>query len=222
MRLIALWLSAVCIIVFVLQLFFGTDPFVLDSALVAHEPWRIVTSIFAHENALHLLSNLFALCLFGLVLEGRIGPKRTLFLFLFSGIVINIFSPYERSLGASGAIYAIIGALAILRPMMVVWVEMMPMPMLLAGVVYLIQDMVGVFIPHGNVANLAHISGLFIGALIAALFWRSEFADHPKRKQRHRFDPVLESKIDRWEEHYMREDNKKQFEPADFDEEEDA
>lgn len=219
MRFVALWLSAICVVVFILQLFFGTSSFILDRALVAHEPWRIVTSIFAHDNSLHLLTNLFALCLFGLILEGRIGPKRTLFLFLFSGIVVNVFSPYERSLGASGAIYSLIGALAVLRPTMVVWVEMIPMPMLLAGLVYLIQDMVGVFIPHDNVANLAHISGLFIGAFIAAIFWRSEFADRPRREKRHRFDPVLESKIDRWEEHYMGEDRKKRFESAEFDEE---
>ncbi|MEK6960522.1 MAG: rhomboid family intramembrane serine protease [Nanoarchaeota archaeon] len=220
MRYTALWLSAICVVVFAIQLIFGTDPFILDRALVWSEPWRLVTSVFAHENMLHLLSNLFALCLFGLVLEGRIGPKRVLFLFLFSGIVINIFSPYERSLGASGAIYAVIGALAVLRPMMVVWFEMMPMPMLLAALAYLIQDTVGFFIPHDNVANLAHISGLFIGGFIAALLWRSEFADHPKRKQRRRFDPVLESKIDRWEDHYMREDSKKDFKQSDFEKEE--
>lgn len=202
MRFIALWLSAICIAVFILQLFVGTDAFILDKAQMWSEPWRIITSIFAHADAYHLLSNLFALCLFGLVLEGRIGPKRVLTLFLVSGILVNIFTMYLRSLGASGAIYSLIGCLAVLRPMMVIWVDMIPMPMIVAGIVYLVQDSIRSFIPS-NIANLAHITGLFIGAA-AGLFWRKRFGDRTRLRQKPGYSPELEKDIDKWEMDYMK------------------
>lgn len=200
MRFMALWLGGLCVLMFFIQGIIGIDAVVLDRSLMFSEPWRLVTSIFAHGGIGHLLSNLFGLGLFGLILEGRIGPKRTFWLFLLSGIAINLVTPYPRSLGASGAIYAIMGALVVLRPMMTIWVSGMPMPMLVAGFFWLLQDAMGTFVPSG-VGHLAHISGLFIGAG-TAFFWRKRFADRPKHGK-HR-DPVLERQLDEWEDRYMR------------------
>ena len=133
MRFVALWLAGICILMFVLQQFIGVDAVILDRSLMLKQPWTIITSIFAHGSIGHLLANMFALGLFGLILEGRIGPKRVLWLFLISGVVINLVTPYQRSLGASGAIFAILGALIMLRPFMTIWMNMIPMPMFLAG-----------------------------------------------------------------------------------------
>ncbi|MBN2454229.1 rhomboid family intramembrane serine protease [Candidatus Woesearchaeota archaeon] len=202
MRFTALWLAALCILVFILQQVFTTEPFLLIKDLTWSEPWRILTSIFAHSNLAHLLSNLFALVLFGLILEGRIGAKRVLWLFLISGILINMFPFYERSLGASGAIYGLIGALILLRPGMVIWVNWMPMPMFVAGIIWLIQDAIGVFIPDG-VGNLAHIGGLGIG-IIAGIYWRKKGYGDRIRRQKRKRDPELEKQLDEWEEKYMR------------------
>ncbi|MBI4449053.1 rhomboid family intramembrane serine protease [Candidatus Woesearchaeota archaeon] len=171
----ALWLALVCIIVFVFQLIIGNDAFVLIETLKWTEPWRLVASIFAHGSAGHLLSNLFSLCLFGLVLEGRVGARRVLWLFFAAGLFANVFTWYPRSLGASGAIFGLIGALCVLRPLMVIWLNGLPVPMILAGVAYLIQDTIGLFAPSG-VANGAHIIGLFVG-MGAGLLWRHEFGD---------------------------------------------
>src|SRR3989338_7352609 len=145
MRYVAAWLSAVIFAVFILQLLYSSEHFVLIDELKFSEPWRLLTSIFAHGSVPHLLNNLFALLLFGLILEGRIGAKRTLQLFLFAGVVVNLFSPYPRSLGASGAIFGILGALIALRPGMVVYVSYIPMPMFVAGIILLLQDLFGVF-----------------------------------------------------------------------------
>src|SRR3989344_8772218 len=111
MRFAALWLSSIIVAVYALQQLFTTEPFLLVNSLKWSEPWRLLTAVFAHGSAAHLLSNIFALSLFGLILEGRIGAKRVLWLFLASGIFLNMASPYESSLGASGAIFAIMGAL---------------------------------------------------------------------------------------------------------------
>lgn len=197
MRFAALWLSGVVIAVFILQAIFGKEPFLLVNSLKWSEPWRLLTSIFAHGSPAHLLSNIFALSLFGLILEGRIGSRRFLWFFLLSGIVVNIFSPYETSLGASGAIYAVIGALAVLRPAMVVWVQWIPMPMVVAGLVWLVQDIFGVFYPS-NIANAAHISGLFLGVL-AGFAWRKNFGDRISFWKKSATDPVLERRLDEWE-----------------------
>ncbi|MBD3318550.1 rhomboid family intramembrane serine protease [Candidatus Woesearchaeota archaeon] len=199
MRFVALILCAACALVFLLQSVIGTESLLLISSVKWSEPWRLLTSIFAHGSIVHLLSNLFALGLFGLILEGRIGSQKVLWLFLLSGVVINVFSPYPRSLGASGAIFAIIGALAILRPKIMVWVGGMPVPMILAAVIWLFQDIMGVFVPDG-VGNLAHISGLGIG-VIAGFAWRKRFGD-PLFKKEDR-DLELDKKLDEWEEKYM-------------------
>lgn len=194
MKFIALWLCLMCILMFILQGFIGTDSVILDSSLKFSEPWRLLTSLFAHSGMGHLLSNLFALGLFGLILEGRIGSKKLLWLFLISGVIINLLTPYPRSLGASGAIFAILGALIVLRPLMMVWVSGMPLPMILAGLMWLLQNVFGLFIPS-NIGHIAHLGGLFIG-LGMGFYWRKIFGDTIKRRKK---NPLLEKKLDDWE-----------------------
>jgi uncharacterized protein len=197
----AFWLSLACVIVFVLQQIFGTNFFVLEKSLMWAQPWRILTSIFAHANIVHLFSNVFGLMLFGLILEGRIGAKKVLWLFLISGIIINTFTIYPSSLGASGAIYAIIGALAVLRPMMVIWVSFLPMPMALAALFWLAQDIIRTIIPS-NIGSIAHISGLALG-IIAGIYWRAKGYGDDIKIQRKKRDPELEKQLDQWERENM-------------------
>ena len=203
MRFIALWLIGLCVLTFVGQQFVGTDVVILDRSLMLTQPWRLVTSIFAHGSIGHLLANMFALGLFGLILEGRIGPKRILWLFLISGVLINLITPYERSLGASGAIFAILGVLIVLRPLMIIWMNMLPVPMFIAGIAWFIQDFFGLFNPS-NVGNIAHIGGLVIGLIVGAYWWK-QFGDRRKKNkhniQRHE---KLDREIDAWEDKYMK------------------
>jgi uncharacterized protein len=200
----SLILCAVCILFFIAQQIWGSGNLILDAALAGAEPWRLVTAIFCHAGVAHLLSNLFALGLFGLILEARIGSRRLFLLFLAAGVGINAiiaaFGLYDRSLGASGAIFAILGGLVILRPRMTIWVDMIPLPMFLAGMVWAVQDALGVFVPSG-VANLAHLAGLAIGLLMGVV-WRREFADPPARKRPPK-DPRLEKDLDAWEREHM-------------------
>jgi membrane associated rhomboid family serine protease len=202
MRFVALWISGICILVFLLQGVIGTYPFILIKDVMWSEPWRIITAIFAHGSMAHLLSNLFGLALFGLVLEGRVGAKRVLLLFLASGILINMFPFYSRSLGASGAIYAIIGALILLRPTMIIWVNWLPMPMFVAGLLWLLQNSIGIFIPD-NIGNLAHISGLGIG-IAAGIYWRKKGFGDKIGFEKRKHDKNLEKQLDEWEMRYMR------------------
>lgn len=194
-------LSAVCVIVFILQLLISgfTDIFILDSSK-SFEVWRVVTAIFLHASVAHLILNLFALMLFGSILEKVIGGKRFLTVFFVSGIIGNIVSLpfYSSALGASGAIFGVFGCLIILRPMMVVWTYGMPMPMFAAGIVWAAIDVIGVFAPS-NVGNIAHLSGLGAGLLFGALYF-SRF----KERREGREGVILdEERMRRWEDEYL-------------------
>jgi len=165
----SLWFCLVCIIVFILQISFEwfTELFVLNSNALTGEYWRFITSIFLHGGTVHLMYNLFALFFFGVALEKLIGSRKFLFVFFASGIIANIISVnfYTSSLGASGAIMGIIGALTIIKPLMMVWAFGLILPMFIAAILWVIGDILGVFMPS-NVGNIAHLSGIGVGFLI--------------------------------------------------------
>ena len=95
-----------------------TNDFALVSSQASAEPWTFVTSMFLHGDVLHIGYNLIALFIFGLILESVIGSRRLLAVFFGTGILagfVSIFF-YNAVIGASGAIFGIIGTLAVLRP----------------------------------------------------------------------------------------------------------
>ena len=162
-----LWFSLIIIAVFLLQLLIApfTEFFMLtENAL--RMPWQFLTAIFLHGGAAHLIYNLFALLIFGLILEQLIGSKRFIILFFTAGIIANLISFfwYPNALGASGAIMGIIGCLAILRPMMSVWAFGMILPMFIVAILWVTGSIMGIA-GFGNqgVGHLAHLVGILIG-----------------------------------------------------------
>jgi len=86
----------------------------------AGELWRLITPILLHNNVnpLHILSNMYALYVFGVGLERHFGHRRFLILYLlggFSGNVVSFLflSDNAYSIGASTAVFGLIGAEAI-------------------------------------------------------------------------------------------------------------
>jgi len=115
---------------------------------------------------------MFALFLFGSLLERRISNRLFATLFIVSGVVGNIGyyftagSPLMPVLGASGAIYGVIGALAVLEPFrMVYFYGMVPLPMVAAAAVWALGDLTGLFIPS-RVAHGVHLVGMFVGFVV--------------------------------------------------------
>ncbi len=201
MKFYVLWIALGLIIVFLLQTFFDivTDVFIL-SEVSWTQPWRFVSAVFLHGSFAHLLSNLFALVFFGIILEKLVGSKKFLGIFLISGILANVVAInfYPNSLGASGAIMGIIGALAIIRPLMMVWAFGMILPMAVAAVFWILIDAIGIFIPD-NVGNIAHLSGVFFGVVFGIIF---RYNNSSKRKKH--IVEVPEHILRRWETLYMR------------------
>jgi rhomboid protease GluP len=84
------------------------------SAVLAGEYWRLLTSMFLHGGYLHLLLNAWALYQLGTLFERLLGSSRMLATYFVSGIagsVASIVWTQAPSVGASGAIFGLLGAL---------------------------------------------------------------------------------------------------------------
>jgi len=208
----SLWLALLIIAVFLLQFIPGfTDVLVLNNKVYSGEFWRFLTAIFLHGSPTHLLFNLVALVFFGFVLEKTIGSKNFLLVFLISGLVANIIGVnfYGSSLGASGAIYGIIGCLTLMRPMMMVWAFGLILPMFLASIVWVAGDLLrtfGLFDP-GKIGSIAHLSGIGIG-LIAGIFYRIRLKGSglrsPQETRRRNDFEISDTYIEQWENTYVK------------------
>ncbi len=118
-------LLAVTVIVYVLQMgaefLLGYDlPALLgmkvNEYILAGQLWRFVTPMFLHGSLLHIGFNMYALVIIGLPLEKRFGHLRFLLLYLSGAFAGNVFSfllTDNPSLGASTAIFGLLGAEAV-------------------------------------------------------------------------------------------------------------
>ena len=194
----SLWLSSIIFIIFLLQFFIDgfTGYFILDTRIVLLKVYTLITAIFLHSGIPHLFYNIFGLALFGSILEHIIGSKKFLILFFASGLIASLISIpfYARVLGASGAIFGILGMLGILRPRLTVWLYSMPMPMILALFVWGAGDVLGIFAPTGT-ANIAHLGGLAAGVVVG-LVYRTQFMEKKEKREEVFID---EDKVKEWE-----------------------
>ncbi len=160
-----------CIITFLFQDIWMFQNFAMVSGLFFSEPWRAITSMFLHADFAHILFNMFVLFMFGTVLERRVGIAWFLLVYFISGICGSLgfellSEPGIYAVGASGAIYGILGALVVLAPRMTIYFYGIPMPMYIAGIVYAVIELV--FLGRAdNIAHSAHLLGL-VGGFITA------------------------------------------------------
>lgn len=178
---ITLSLIAINVIIFIFEFIFPlVENFSFVPAYALSEPWTFVTSMFLHDNTgiSHIFFNMFALFMFGTYLESRITKKHYLLIYFLSGIIGNIGymitapSATTPGIGASGAIYGVMGTLAIIMPRATVYVSGIPMPMIAAAFLWGILEFFGVFVPTGNIAYGAHVGGLISG-IVSGLYLRS-------------------------------------------------
>ncbi|MFB6154988.1 MAG: rhomboid family intramembrane serine protease [Haloferacaceae archaeon] len=160
------------------------DVFVLRSDQLFYV-WTWVTSIFAHSpvSFFHIVGNSIVLYFFGPLVERYVGSKKFAALFLVSGVVAGLShvgvnfllnpTTVTAVLGASGAIFAVLGVLTVLNPNMKIYLYfLIPIPMWLftlgfavLSVVFFIQPQTAASVGQGNVAHFAHLTGLVIGLL---------------------------------------------------------
>ena len=134
-----------------------------------YEIWRLFTSMFFHGDFLHLFSNMFALLLFGATVENNkhISKIQYLIIYFVSGLIGNIFSllllPIDAiSLGASGAIFGLIGVAFII-------VATDSPSLLIFALFYMAYFIITSLAPGINL--WAHLFGLLGGILFGYLFY---------------------------------------------------
>jgi membrane associated rhomboid family serine protease len=186
-------LVAINVFVFFQELLYG-DPFVLAWSAIpirilhGHHWLTLLTSMFMHASWMHIIGNMVFLWAFGREIEDAMGPVRFLFFYLAGGIVAMfaqiIATPYSHipSLGASGAIAAVMGAFLITFPrdrirtvlFFFIFIRIAYIPAaFLIGFWFLTQLFDVGQIAHaqsGGVAYLAHIGGFLFGVITARFF----------------------------------------------------
>ena len=153
-----------------------TSLFGLTPAMFLSQPWTIVTSLFIHSGLWHLLANMMTLYFFGSYFPRLVGDSKFLVVYFSGGILGNILyillgEPLSIAVGASGAIFALGGALAMMRPKLRVFIFPIPIPLPLSIAViggFIILS----FVPF--VAWQAHLGGLIVGLISGYIFRRKE------------------------------------------------
>lgn len=163
------------------------------------DTWRLLSSMFIHIGALHLLVNMWALYIFGSYAEFYFGRKFYTTLYLLSGLMGSIATTWWNlpaaeamlnsnlpqqlpaiSAGASGAIMGLGGALLIAA-----WRPRADLPigarlnLRMLITLMLINLAIGLLIP--NIDNAAHMGGAVTGVLLAWLFTFSHQASHAQQ-----------------------------------------
>lgn len=181
---VTLSLIGLCIAAFIVQLIPGIgDVFfqylAFSKATTFSMPWTWVTTLFLHGGFVHLFFNMWALFLFGPLLEARIGEKYFLIIYFVAGILGNLGflltapTPLTAGIGASGAIFGIIGTLAMLAPNLLVLVFFAPMPLWLASIFWVVTELAASG-SLDNVAHFAHVFGIVVGFAAGWLIKREE------------------------------------------------
>ena len=145
--------------------------------LFLERPWTIVTSMFVHASMWHIFANMLTLYFFGSNLIQLIGERNFWIVYFIGGIVGNILyillgPSVSVAVGASGAVFAVGGALAVLRPKLRVFIIPIPVPLPLwvavIGGCFVIS-----FFPH--VAWQAHLGGVVFGLAMAYFLRRRRY-----------------------------------------------
>jgi membrane associated rhomboid family serine protease len=153
--------------------------FALDGPDVANgDYWRIVTSGFLHAGLLHILFNMYLLYLLGNMLEPAIGSVRfglVYFVSLFAGSLgALIVSPDALTVGASGAVFGLMGAAAVELSAR----GINPMETGIGGLI--IFNLLFSFVFSG-ISIGGHIGGLIGGALTGFLFLQADQRRIPRQ-----------------------------------------
>jgi len=140
------------------------------------EYYRLFTSMFLHGGITHLLMNAFALFYLGIFVE-RIAKTRSFYLSIFvvGGVLASMSSfllAKQNSVGASGAIFALIGAI-----FSIVWVSKDNVDSelrkkVLRDVIFIIAINIGLGLSIENIDNYAHMGGLISGAVITYILYK--------------------------------------------------
>jgi membrane associated rhomboid family serine protease len=146
--------------------------------------WQLVTYSFLHGSYQHLFFNMLALWMFGMEIERYVGPMRLLACY-FASVVTAALSqlfvpmlfgaPPAPTIGASGGVFGLLLAYAVMFPRrkVIPLIPPIPMPAWLFATLYAgIELFLGVTGSLSGVAHFAHLGGM-VGSALVLLQWRA-------------------------------------------------
>jgi membrane associated rhomboid family serine protease len=178
------WLLLVNVGVFVLQYIaggtlvqiFGLTPVLVKSGYI----WQLFTYMFLHGGIWHILFNLFALWMFGCEIERVWGAKEFLRYYFICGVGAGIFNfllslnSTIPTIGASGAIFGILVAYALMFPNRIVYLYFLfPIKVKYLVIIFaLIEFLFSWRNTPDGIGHFAHLGGMLIGFLYIKLDWK--------------------------------------------------
>ena len=195
------------------------------------QAWQLVTYMFLHSGFTHILFNMFALWMFGVVIENVWGPKKFLFYYISCGVgagimqeIAQFFSFYFTisaqdptvgfgelfaighqlstqlngwtTIGASGAVYAILLAFGMIFPNERIFIFPLPIPIKAKWFVmfYVAIELFSAMSSSGdNVAHMAHLGGMLFGYLMIRYWNNHPTAGYGRSNGRQFFDRLKEN-----------------------------
>ncbi|MGP1438703.1 MAG: rhomboid family intramembrane serine protease [Treponema sp.] len=147
--------------------------------------WQVFTYMFLHGSLFHIFFNMLSLFWFGVAIERKMGSKEFLLFYLLCGVLAGLamcisyyfLGTYSYIVGASGALYAVLFAFAVLYPDSNIYLYfVIPIPSAILVIGYFIIELTQVF-QNDGVAHLGH----FFGLLFAWLYIRIRYRIKPLR-----------------------------------------
>ena len=140
------------------------------------ELWRLVTSMFLHGDVLHLFSNMVSLLIFGSYIELSFSKYKFVLIYFISGFLGSLFTLFflplnTISLGASGAIFGLIGA-----ALSILIIERNN-PLIILGLIYVFYFVIMSF--SSGINYISHIFGLLGGFVIGYILRRNKRNEQP-------------------------------------------
>lgn len=163
---------------------------------VYYKVWQIFTYMFLHGSVLHLLLNMFFLWMFGCEVERTLGTREFLKYYFICGLgagVLHVLFSLGSStpvVGASGAIYGVMVAFAVLFPDRVITLLLFLILPIQIKAKYLVMIFAaisvisGIFYGHDGVAHFAHLGGMVVGFAYLKLDWRLSYVGQWVKRQR--------------------------------------
>ena len=181
----------VCTVIVTMVAWFVVPQWQYQGMLKPYEAWRegkwhqLITSGFLHADGTHLLLNMFVFFFFGPVLEQEIGTSLFLILY-FTALVASSLptliqernNPRYASLGASGAVEAVLFGYIIMFPLNNIYFIFIPVgiPAIVFGGLFLAYSYYEARQRRDNVNHVAHIAGALYGAVYTLLFVPGAFS----------------------------------------------
>lgn len=137
-----------------------------------HQYWRLLSYGLVHADGQHLLFNMITLFFFGRAMESLyaqyLGPLGFV-LFYAGGLLVSILPSYithrndadYRSLGASGAVSAVLFAFILLQPWAMIFVFFLPLPAILYAIAYIAYS---IYMDHQGRSSINHSAHMWGGA----------------------------------------------------------